>query len=180
MAVRLREQYRKAVVPKLREQFGYKNVHQVPHLDKVVINIGLGEATQNPKLLEKAAEELAALSGQKPVLCRAKKSIAAFRLRENQAIACRVTLRGDRMWEFLDRLMNIALPRVRDFKGVSPKSFDGRGNYNLGIKDHSIFPEINYDKIERMTGMNITMCIASKSDEESRALLGELGMPFRK
>ncbi len=180
MTARLREQYQKAVVPKLRQQFGYKNVHQVPHLDKVVINIGLGEATQNPKLLEKAAEELAALSGQKPVLCRAKKSIAAFRLRENQAVACRVTLRGERMWEFLDRLMNIALPRVRDFKGVSPKSFDGRGNYNLGIKDHSIFPEINYDKIERMTGMNITMCIVSKSDEESRALLGELGMPFRK
>ncbi len=180
MAARLREQYKKTIAPNLVKKFSYKNVHQVPHLEKVVINIGLGEATQNPKLLEKAAEELAAIAGQKPVLCRAKNSIAAFRLRENQAIGCRVTLRGDRMWEFLDRLMNVALPRVRDFKGVSPKSFDGRGNYNLGIKDHSIFPEINYDKIERTTGMNVTMCIVSKSDEESRALLDELGMPFRK
>lgn len=180
MAARLREQYRKAILPSLMKKFSYKNVHQAPHLQKVVINIGLGEATQNPKLLEKAAEELAAIAGQRPTLCRATKSIAAFRLREHQAIGCRVTLRGDRMWEFMDRLMNIALPRVRDFKGVSPKSFDGRGNYNLGIKDHSIFPEINYDKLERTTGMNVTMCIASKSDEESRALLDELGMPFRK
>ena len=179
MAARLHERYRKEIAPKLSQEFGYKNSHQVPRVEKVVVNIGLGQATQNPKLLEKATEELAAIAGQKPLVRKARKSIANFKLREGQAIGCMVTLRGDRMWEFLDRLMNVALPRVRDFKGVSPKAFDGRGNYTLGLREQIIFPEIDYDKVERITGMNVTVCTTAETDAEGRALLGHLGMPFR-
>jgi large subunit ribosomal protein L5 len=144
-----------------------------------VVNIGLGQATQNAKLLEKATEELAAIAGQKPLVRKARKSIANFKLREGQAIGCMVTLRGDRMWEFLDRLVNVALPRVRDFKGVSPKAFDGRGNYTLGLREQIIFPEIDYDKVERITGMNVTVCTTAETDAEGRALLAHLGVPFR-
>jgi large subunit ribosomal protein L5 len=176
---RLLERYRKEIAPKLSQEFGYKNHHQVPRVEKVVVNIGLGQATQNPKLLEKATEELAAIAGQKPLVRKARKSIANFKLREGQAIGCMVTLRGDRMWEFLDRLMNVALPRVRDFKGVSPKAFDGRGNYTLGLREQIIFPEIDYDKVERITGLNVTVCTTAQTDAEGRALLGHLGMPFR-
>jgi large subunit ribosomal protein L5 len=144
-----------------------------------VLNIGLGEATQNAKLLERAAEELAAIAGQKPLIRKARKSVANFKLRQGQAIGCMVTLRGDRMWEFLDRLTNVALPRVRDFKGVSPKAFDGRGNYTLGIREQIIFPEVDYDKVEKITGMNVTVCTTAKTDAEAKALLGHLGVPFR-
>jgi large subunit ribosomal protein L5 len=179
MAARLHERYRKEIAPKLSQEFGYKNSHQVPRVEKVVVNIGLGQATQNPKLLEKATEELAAIAGQKPLVRKARKSIANFKLREGQAIGCMVTLRGDRMWEFLDRLMNVALPRVRDFKGVSPKAFDGRGNYTLGLREQIIFPEIDYDKVERITGLNVTVCTTAETDAEGRALLAHLGMPFR-
>ena len=179
MPTRLQERYRKEIAPKLSQEFGYKNSHQVPRVEKVVVNIGLGQATQNAKLLEKATEELAAIAGQKPLVRKARKSIANFKLREGQAIGCMVTLRGDRMWEFLDRLMNVALPRVRDFKGVSPKAFDGRGNYTLGLREQIIFPEIDYDKVERTTGMNVTVCTTAETDAEGRALLGHLGMPFR-
>jgi large subunit ribosomal protein L5 len=179
MAARLHERYRKEIAPKLSQEFGYKNFHQVPKLEKVVVNIGLGQATQNAKLLEKATEELAAITGQKPLVRKARKSIANFKLREGQAIGAMVTLRGDRMWEFLDRLMNVALPRVRDFKGVSPKAFDGRGNYTLGLREQIIFPEIDYDKVERVTGMNVTVCTTAGTDAEGKALLAHLGMPFR-
>ena len=179
MAARLHERYRKEIAPKLSQEFGYKNSHQVPRVEKVVVNIGLGQATQNAKLLEKATEELAAIAGQKPLVRKARKSIANFKLREGQAIGCMVTLRGDRMWEFLDRLVNVALPRVRDFKGVSPKAFDGRGNYTLGLREQIIFPEIDYDKVERITGMNVTVCTTAETDAEGRALLTHLGMPFR-
>ncbi|HBZ71473.1 MAG TPA: 50S ribosomal protein L5 [Deltaproteobacteria bacterium] len=179
MAARLHERYRKEIAPKLSQEFGYKNRHQVPRIEKVVVNIGLGQATQNAKLLEKAAEELAAIAGQKPLVRKARKSIANFKLREGQAVGCMVTLRGDRMWEFLDRLMNVALARVRDFKGVSPKAFDGRGNYTLGLREQIIFPEIDYDKVERITGMNVTVCTTAETDAEGRALLAHLGMPFR-
>jgi large subunit ribosomal protein L5 len=179
MPARLLERYRKEIAPKLSQEFGYKNHHQVPRVQKVVVNIGLGQATQNPKLLEKATEELAAIAGQKPLVRKARKSIANFKLREGQAIGCMVTLRGDRMWEFLDRLMNVALPRVRDFKGVSAKAFDGRGNYTLGLREQIIFPEIDYDKVERITGLNVTVCTTARTDAEGRALLGHLGMPFR-
>jgi large subunit ribosomal protein L5 len=179
MAARLHERYRKEIAPKLSQEFGYKNSHQVPRVEKVVVNIGLGQATQNAKLLEKATEELAAIAGQKPLVRKARKSIANFKLREGQAIGCMVTLRGDRMWEFLDRLMNVALPRVRDFKGVSPKAFDGRGNFTLGLREQIIFPEIDYDKVERITGLNVTVCTTAETDAEGRALLTHLGMPFR-
>jgi large subunit ribosomal protein L5 len=179
MAARLLEKYRAEVAGKLSQEFGYKNKHQVPRLEKVVVNIGLGQATQNAKLLEKAAEELAAITGQKPLIRKARKSIANFKLRENQAIGAMVTLRGERMWEFVDRLLNVALPRVRDFKGVSPKGFDGRGNYTLGLREQIIFPEIDYDKVERMTGMNVTMCTSAKTDAEGKALLAHIGVPFR-
>ena len=179
MPALLLERYRKEIAPKLSQEFGYKNHHQVPRVQKVVVNIGLGQATQNPKLLEKATEELAAIAGQKPLVRKARKSIANFKLREGQAIGCMVTLRGDRMWEFLDRLMNVALPRVRDFKGVSAKAFDGRGNYTLGLREQIIFPEIDYDKVERITGLNVTVCTTARTDAEGRALLGHLGMPFR-
>jgi large subunit ribosomal protein L5 len=180
MAPRLQTKYRDEIIPKLREDFGYRNPHQVPSVDKVVVNMGLGEATGNPKLLEKAMEELAVITGQKPSVRRAKKSVSNFRLREGQAIGGMVTLRGARMWEFLDRLFNVALPRVRDFNGVSGKAFDGRGNYTLGVRDQTIFPEVEYDAVERVTGMNVTLVTTATTDAEGKALLTELGVPFRK
>ena len=180
MASRLLTQYRDEVTPKLREEFGYTNPHQVPTVEKVVVNIGLGEATSNPKLLERAMEELAVITGQKPSIRRAKKSVSNFRLREGQAIGAAVTLRGVRMWEFMDRLFNIALPRVRDFGGVSTKAFDGRGSYTLGIRDQTIFPEVDYDNVEHVTGMNVTMVTSADTDAEGRSLLAQLGVPFRK
>ena len=176
---RLRDHYLKSVVAALNKDFGYKNPMAVPRLEKVSLNVGLGEATGNSKLMDGAVNELAAISGQKPVVTKAKKSIAAFKLREGMAIGCMVTLRGDRMYEFLDRLMNVALPRVRDFRGVSPKSFDGRGNYTLGLKDQLIFPEIDYNKVEKVKGMNISITTSAKTDAEGLALLRHLGMPFR-
>jgi large subunit ribosomal protein L5 len=179
MRPRLLERYRKEIVPRLSTEFGYKNVHQVPKLEKIVVNIGLGEATQNPKLLEKATEELALITGQKPAIRKARKSIANFKLREGQAIGCTVTLRGDRMWEFFDRLVNVSLPRVRDFKGVSPRAFDGRGNYSLGLREQIIFPEVDYDKVERITGLNVTVVTTARNDAEAKALLSHLGVPFR-
>ncbi len=179
MVPRVLELYRKEVVPKLSQEFGYANVHQVPTLTKIVVNVGLGEATQNPKLLEAAADELTRITGQKPVIRRARKSIANFKLRQGQQIGCMATLRRDRMWEFFDRLVSVSLPRVRDFKGVSPKAFDGRGNYSLGIREQIIFPEVDYDKVERITGLNVTMCTTAKTDAEGKALLSHLGVPFR-
>ncbi len=176
---RLREHYNKNVVASLKKDFSYKNPMAVPKVEKVSINIGLGEATGNSKLMDGAVNELAAIAGQKPVVTKAKKSIAAFKLREGMAIGCMVTLRGDRMYEFLDRLMNVALPRVRDFRGVSPKSFDGRGNYTLGLKDQLIFPEIDYNKVEKTKGMNISITTTAKTDAEGLALLRHMGMPFR-
>ena len=179
MRPRLLERYRKDVVPKLSKEFSYGNVHQVPRLVKIVVNVGLGEATQNPKLLDGAVAELAAITGQKPSVRRARKSIANFKLRQGQRIGAMVTLRGDRMWEFFDRLVNVSLPRVRDFKGCSPKAFDGRGNYSLGIREHIIFPEVDYDKVEKIVGLNVTLCTTANSDAEARALLAQLGVPFR-
>ena len=179
MAARLLERYRAEISDKLMTEFAYKNRHQVPRVTKVVVNMGIGEGTQNPKLLEKASEELSAITGQKAVIRKARKSIAAFKLREGQNVGCMVTLRGERMWEFLDRLFNVALPRVRDFKGVAPKAFDGRGNYTLGVREQIIFPEVDYDAVERITGMNVTVCTTAKTDAEGKALLGHIGMPFR-
>jgi large subunit ribosomal protein L5 len=179
MVPRLLERYRKDVRGRLSKEFGYGNVHQVPTLTKIVLNVGLGEATQNAKLLERAAEELGAVAGQKPLIRKARKSVANFKLRQGQAIGAMVTLRGHRMWEFLDRLTNVALPRVRDFRGVSPKAFDGRGNYTLGIREQIIFPEVDYDKVEKITGMNVTVCTTAKTDAEAKALLAHLGVPFR-
>jgi large subunit ribosomal protein L5 len=179
MAARLKEQYYKTVVPSLMKEFGYSSVMAVPKLEKISVNVGLGEATQNPKLLDGALTELTQIVGQKPVITKAKKSIAAFKLRAGMSIGCMVTLRGDRMYEFLDRLVNVALPRVRDFRGVSTKSADGRGGYTLGIKDQLIFPEIDYNKVEKIKGMNICITTTAKSDAEGLALLKHLGMPFR-
>ena len=176
---RLKQHYKKTVVPALKKEFGYKNVMAVPKVEKVAINIGLGEATQNPKLMDGTVTELSTIAGQKPVVTKAKKSIAAFKLREGMSIGAMVTLRGERMYEFLDRLMNVALPRVRDFRGVSSKSFDGRGNYTLGVKDQLIFPEIDYNKVEKIKGMNISITTTAKTDAEGLALLRQLGMPFR-
>lgn len=176
---RLREHYVNTVVPALTKEFGYTSLMAVPKLEKVTINIGLGEATQNPKLMDGAVNELGAITGQKPIVTRARKSIAAFKLREGMPIGCMVTLRGDRMFEFLDRLMNIALPRVRDFRGVSNRSFDGRGNYTLGVKDQLIFPEIDYNKVEKTKGMNICITTTARTDAEALALLKQMGMPFR-
>jgi large subunit ribosomal protein L5 len=176
---RLGVSYKEQIIPALMKEFGYKNPMQVPKVEKVVINMGLGEAITNNKLIEQAEEQMMAIAGQKGVVTRARKSIANFKLRENQAIGVMATLRKDRMYEFLDRLLNVALPRVRDFKGVSGKSFDGKGNYTLGIKEQIIFPEINYDKIEKIKGMNITIVTTARSDEEGRALLKYMGMPFR-
>jgi large subunit ribosomal protein L5 len=175
---RLKEYYRKTVVPALIQEFGYKNPMAVPKLEKITINMGVGEATQNPKLLDAAVRELAQITGQRPVITKAKKSVSAFKLREGMAIACMVTLRGDRMYEFFDRLTNIALPRVRDFRGVSTKSFDGRGNYTLGIRDQLIFPEIDYNKVEKVKGMNISITTTARTDAEGLSLLKHLGMPF--
>ena len=176
---RLRRHYKERVVPALVKEFGYKNVMAVPKIEKVSVNIGLGEATQNAKLMDGAVNELGQIAGQKPVITKAKKSIAAFKLREGMSIGTMVTLRGDRMYEFLDRLMNVALPRVRDFRGVSSKSFDGRGNYTLGIKDQLIFPEIDYNKVEKVKGMNISITTTARTDAEGLALLRHMGMPFR-
>ena len=179
MAARLKEHYQKKVVGTLTKEFGYKNTMAVPKIQKIAVNIGLGEATQNGKLMDGAVNELGQITGQKPVVTKAKKSIAAFKLREGMSIGTMVTLRGDRMYEFLDRLMNVALPRVRDFRGVSTKSFDGRGNYTLGIKDQLIFPEIDYNKVEKIRGMNICITTTARTDAEGIALLKQLGMPFR-
>ena len=176
---RLKEKYQKEVIPALTKEFGYKNVMAVPRIEKVVVNMGLGEATGNAKIVDTGADELARITGQKPVTRRAKKSIAAFKVRKGMPIATMVTLRGERMWEFLDRLVSIALPRVRDFKGVSPKGFDGRGNYTLGLRDQLLFPEIDYMKVDKARGMNISVVTTAKTDEESRKLLQLLGMPFR-
>ena len=179
MGARLKEHYLKKVVPALTKEFSYTNVMAVPKLEKITINMGVGEATQNAKVMDGAANELAQIAGQKPVINKARKSIAAFKLREGMPIGCSVTLRGDRMYEFLDRLMNIALPRVRDFRGVSPKGFDGRGNYTLGLKDQLIFLEIDYLKVDKGRGMNVSVVTTARTDEEARKLLQFLGMPFR-
>jgi large subunit ribosomal protein L5 len=179
MAARLKEKYTKEIAPALTKEFGYKNPMSIPRLEKIVVNIGLGEAIQNAKVIDIAVNDLATISGQKPVVTKAKKSIAAFKLREGMSIGAMVTLRGDRMYEFLDRFMNIALPRVRDFRGVSPKSFDGRGNYTVGLRDQLIFPEIDFGKIDKARGMNVCIVTTAKTDEEARALLRALGMPFR-
>ncbi|WP_123931991.1 50S ribosomal protein L5 [Thermodesulfitimonas autotrophica] len=175
---RLKEKYRKEVVPALMEKFGYKNVMEVPRLAKVTVNMGLGEAIQNPKAIDAAVEDLKVITGQKPVVTRAKKSIAAFKLRAGMQIGAKVTLRGERMYDFVDKLFNIVLPRVRDFRGVPPKAFDGRGNFTLGLREQIIFPEIDYDKVDRVRGMNITFVTTAKTDEEARELLRLLGMPF--
>jgi large subunit ribosomal protein L5 len=177
---RLQEKYQKEAVPALIKAFQYKNVMQVPRIEKVVLNIGLGEAMDNPKALEAAMGDMTTISGQKPVMTKARKSIANFKLREGRIIGTKVTLRGDKMWAFLDRLINASLPRVRDFRGVSPEAFDGRGNYTLGLKDQLIFPEIEYDKIDKLRGMEVTVVTTAQSDDHARLLLQLLGMPFRK
>ena len=179
MSARLKQRYQKEVVPALQKEFGYKNVMAVPKIEKVVVNMGLGEATGNAKIIDTGADELARITGQRPVTRRAKKSIAAFKVRKGMPVGTMVTLRGERMWEFLDRLMNIALPRVRDFKGVSPKGFDGRGNYTLGLRDQLLFPEIDYMKVDKARGMNVSVVTTAKTDEEARKLLQFIGMPFR-
>jgi large subunit ribosomal protein L5 len=179
MAARLKEHYKTSVIPALMKEFGYSNVMAVPKIEKISVNIGLGEATQTPKLLDGAVTELAQITGQKPVITKARKSIAAFKLRAGMSIGCMVTLRGDRMYEFLDRLVNVTLPRVRDFRGVSSKSFDGRGSYTLGLREQLIFPEIDYNKVEKIKGMNICITTTAASDAEGLALLKQLGMPFR-
>jgi large subunit ribosomal protein L5 len=178
-APRLRTHYRKSVTAALAKKFGYKNPMMVPRLQKVVINMGLGAAVQNPKIIDSAVEDMRAISGQKPVVTRARKSIATFKLRENLPIGVMVTLRAERMWEFVDRLISFSLPRVRDFKGVSPKGFDGKGNFTMGLREQIIFPEIDYDKIDVVKGLNISFVTTAKTDEEGRALLTELGIPFR-
>lgn len=179
MSSRLKERFQKQIVPALQKEFNYKNPMAVPRLEKIVVNMGVGEATQNVKLMDAAAVELGQVTGQKPIVTRAKKSIAAFRLRAGMPIGVCVTLRGDRMYEFFDRLVNVALPRVRDFRGVSTRSFDGRGNYTLGLRDQLIFPEIDYAKVDKIKGMNVTIVTTARSDAEARALLGQLGMPLR-
>ena len=179
MAARLKEQYQKTIVPALVKEFGYTNVMAVPKLDKISVNMGVGEATQTPKMMEGVANELSNIAGQRAVITKAKKSVAAFKVREGMPIGCMVTLRGDRMYEFLDRLISISLPSVRDFRGVSPKSFDGRGNYTLGLKDQLIFPEIDFNKVEKTKGMNISFTTTASTDAEALSLLKHLGMPFR-
>ena len=176
---RLKDRYTADVVPALAKEFGYKNVMAIPRIEKIVVNMGLGEATQNAKIVDTGADELGRVTGQKPVVTRAKKSIAQFKVHKGMPIGTMVTLRGERMWEFLDRLMSVALPRVRDFRGVSPRGFDGRGNYTLGLKDQLLFPEIDYMKVDKARGMNISVVTTAKTDEESRKLLQLLGMPFR-
>jgi large subunit ribosomal protein L5 len=178
MKTRLQEHYETTVKPALIKEFGYKNAFEAPKLEKIVINMGIGEATQDSKKVDQAANELAVISGQKPIVTRAKKSIATFKLRENMPIGAKVTLRRDRMYEFLDRLVNIALPRVRDFRGVKPTSFDGRGNYALGLKEQLVFPEVDYDKVDTTRGMDIVICTTAKTDAEAKALLKGFNMPF--
>ena len=180
MEARLYQKYVTEVVPAMTQKFGYKNVNEIPKLSKIVINVGLGDCKDNPKSLEGAVKELEAIAGQKAVVTKAKKSIANFKLREGMSIGCKVTLRGDRMYEFLDKLMNISLPRVRDFRGVSPTAFDGRGNYTLGVKEQLIFPEINFDKVNKTRGMDIVIVTTAKTNKEAFALLKQLGMPFAK
>ena len=180
MKPRYQDIYENEVVPAMKEKFGYENVHEIPKITKVVLNMGVGEATQDRKHIENAANDMALLAGQKPVVTKAKQSNASFKIRDGQAIGCKVTLRRQRMFEFLDRFITIALPRVRDFRGVSPKSFDGRGNYALGLKEHIIFPEIEYDKVDKIRGMDIVVCTTAKSDEEARELLRLMKMPFKK
>lgn len=177
---RLQNRYKEEIVPALKKQLGVKSVMQVPNLEKVILSVCVGEATQNPKLLNTVVDELTAISGQKAVITRSKKAISNFKLREGMALGARVTLRKDRMWTFMDRLMNLTLPRVRDFRGLPPKGFDGRGNYNMGLKEQIVFPEINYDKVDKVRGMNITICTSARNDAGGKALLDALGMPFRK
>jgi large subunit ribosomal protein L5 len=179
MAARLRERFDKEVRPAVMKELGFTNPMQAPRLEKIVVNMGLGEAISNGKIIDASLEQLTAIAGQKPVVTKSRKSIANFKLRQGQSIGVMVTLRGDRMYEFFDRLVSIALPRVRDFKGVSPKAFDGKGNYTLGLREQIIFPEINYDKVEKIKGLNITVVTTARNDEEGRALLRQLGMPFR-
>jgi large subunit ribosomal protein L5 len=179
MSSRLRDKYQKEVIPALKKEFGYTNIMAVPKLQKVVVNMGLGEATSNAKIIDTGADELARITGQKPVTRRSKKSIAQFKVRKGQPVGTMVTLRGERMWDFLDRLVSIALPRVRDFKGVSPRGFDGRGNYTLGLRDQLLFPEIDYMKVDKARGMNVSVVTTAKTDEEARKLLQFIGMPFR-
>ena len=176
----LKDIYEKECVPALKEEFGYSNVMQLPQIKKIVLNMGLGEAVTNPKIVDGAAEELTRIAGQKAIITKAKKSIATFKLREGMPIGCCVTLRGDKMWDFLSKLVNIALPRVRDFRGLNPKGFDGRGNYSMGIQEQIIFPEIDYDKIDKIKGLNITIVTSAGTNEEGRSLLKNLGMPFKK
>lgn len=176
---RLKDFYKEKVVAEMQKEFGYSNPMQIPVISKVVVNMGVGEAAQNSKEIEGALADMTAITGQKPVVTRARKSIANFKLRDGMPVGCRVTLRGEQMWEFLDRLVNIALPRIRDFKGVSPKSFDGRGNYTLGLKEQIIFPEIEYDKVDKVRGMDITICTTANTNDEGRALLKQFSMPFR-
>jgi large subunit ribosomal protein L5 len=176
----MQERYQKEVAPALRKAFEYKNVMQIPHIEKVVLNIGLGSEQENAKALEAAMGDMTTIAGQKPIMTKARKSIANFKLREGRIIGTKVTLRGDKMWAFLDRLLNIALPRVRDFRGVSPEAFDGRGNYTLGLRDQLIFPEIEYDKIDKLRGMEVTIVTSAKSDDHARLMLQLLGMPFKK
>lgn len=180
MKARYQEIYENEIVPAMQEKFGYKNIHEIPKLEKVVINMGVGEATQDRKHIENAANDMALIAGQRPVITKAKQSNASFKIRDGQAIGCKVTLRRKQMYEFLDRFITIALPRVRDFRGVSPKSFDGRGNYALGIKEHIIFPEISYDKVDKIRGMDIIVCTSAKTDEEARELLRLFKMPYKK
>lgn len=179
MTQRLKKQYQETIVPKLVEQFGYQNIHQVPKLVKITVNRGLGEASQNAKALESSISELAVITGQKPIVTRAKKAIAGFKIRQGMPVGLMVTLRSERMYAFLDRLISLALPRIRDFRGISPKSFDGRGNYSLGIREQLIFPEIDYDSIDQIRGMDISIITTANTDEEGRTLLQEMGMPFR-
>ena len=178
--IRLKDNYRKDIIPAMMEKFKYSNVNMVPKLDKIVVNMGLGEAKENPKAIDSAVEELSTITGQKPIVTIAKKSVANFKLRAGMKIGCKVTLRGDRMYEFADRFLNIALPRVRDFRGVSATAFDGRGNYTVGVKEQLIFPEIVYDKVDKIRGMDITFVTTANSDEEAKELLAYMGMPFRK
>jgi large subunit ribosomal protein L5 len=180
VAARLKERYRGEIVPALVQKFEYGNVHQVPRLEKIVLNMGVGSAVQDQKLLDAAVGDLTIISGQKPAITKAKKSIAGFKLRQGMPIGCKVTLRGERMWEFADRLLSTALPRIRDFRGVSATAFDGRGNYSLGVNEQLIFPEIDYDKVDKIRGMDITFVTSAKTDEECRALLDELGFPFKR
>lgn len=176
---RLKERYINEVVPALMEHFGYKNVNQVPRVEKIVVNMGVGEAAQDSKVLDAAMEDLAAITGQRPAITRARKSVANFRIRQGMAIGCKVTLRGQRMYDFLDKLISVALPRIRDFRGISPQAFDGRGNYTLGLREQIIFPEIRYDKVQQVRGMDVVIVTSAKTDEEALELLKALGMPFR-